>query len=70
MLAGVMRGCGRQRIGATINLVTYWLFGLPVACLMAFPGGYQPMYKGVYGGVRMLVCPGDRFTGCCANYAS
>jgi MATE family multidrug resistance protein len=38
VLAGVMRGCGRQRIGATINLVTYWLFGLPVACLLAFPG--------------------------------
>ena len=38
VLAGVMRGCGRQRIGATINLVTYWLFGLPIACLLAFPG--------------------------------
>lgn len=38
VLAGVMRGCGRQKIGATINLVTYWVFGLPIACLLAFPG--------------------------------
>jgi MATE family multidrug resistance protein len=41
VLAGVMRGCGRQRIGAIINLVTYWLFGLPVACLLAFPGKHN-----------------------------
>ncbi|KAF8060322.1 DTX16 [Scenedesmus sp. PABB004] len=39
VLAGVMRGCGRQKIGASINLVTYWVFGLPIACLLAFPGG-------------------------------
>eukprot|EP00879_Flechtneria_rotunda_P031346 GHRR01034232.1.p1 GENE.GHRR01034232.1~~GHRR01034232.1.p1 ORF type:complete len:537 (+),score=144.16 GHRR01034232.1:73-1683(+) len=38
VLAGVMRGCGRQKIGAAINLVTYWVFGLPIACLLAFPG--------------------------------
>jgi MATE family multidrug resistance protein len=33
-----MRGCGRQKIGASINLVTYWGLGLPIACLLAFPG--------------------------------
>lgn len=49
MLAGVMRGCGRQRIGAIINLVTYWLFGLPVACLLAFPGKILAAL-GVFGG--------------------
>ncbi|KAF6260291.1 mate-domain-containing protein [Scenedesmus sp. NREL 46B-D3] len=38
VLAGVMRGCGRQKIGASINLVTYWGLGLPIACLLAFPG--------------------------------
>lgn len=27
VLAGVMRGCGRQKIGATVNLVTYWVLG-------------------------------------------
>lgn len=39
MLAGVMRGCGRQKVGAAVNLVTYWVIGLPAACLLAFPGG-------------------------------
>jgi Na+-driven multidrug efflux pump len=33
-----MRGCGRQKIGATINLITYWVFGLPLACALAFWG--------------------------------
>jgi hypothetical protein len=39
VLSGVMRGCGRQRIGALVNLVTYWGIGLPVSCLLAFKGG-------------------------------
>lgn len=39
VLSGVMRGCGRQRIGAAVNLVTYWVVGLPVSCLLAFKGG-------------------------------
>ena len=34
-----MRGCGRQKIGATINLVTYWVVGLPLSVLLAFSGG-------------------------------
>lgn len=34
-----MRGCGRQKIGAAVNLATYWGLGLPIACLLAFPGG-------------------------------
>lgn len=34
-----MRGCGRQRIGATINLATYWVLGLPAAVALAFWGG-------------------------------
>ena len=38
VLAGIMRGCGRQKIGATINLITYWVFGLPLACALAFWG--------------------------------
>lgn len=38
MLAGIMRGCGRQKIGASINLVTYWVCGLPLSVLLAFWG--------------------------------
>lgn len=36
VLAGVMRGCGRQQLGAAVSLVTYWALGLPFACLLAF----------------------------------
>lgn len=36
VLAGVMRGCGRQKIGAAINLVTYWGIGLPASIALAF----------------------------------
>lgn len=39
VLSGVMRGCGRQRIGAAVNLLTYWAVGLPLSCLLAFKGG-------------------------------
>lgn len=39
VLSGVMRGCGRQRIGAAVNLVTYWAVGLPLSCALAFKGG-------------------------------
>ncbi len=36
VLAGIMRGCGRQKIGAIVNLVTYWVVGLPCAVGLAF----------------------------------
>lgn len=43
MLAGVLRGCGRQKIGAQINLFMYWGIGLPFACLLAFRMGLGAM---------------------------
>lgn len=39
VLAGVLRGCGRQKIGAVINLGMYWGIGLPFSCLLAFKMG-------------------------------
>lgn len=36
VLAGVMRGCGRQQLGAAVSLVTYWAFGMPLAYVLAF----------------------------------
>jgi len=43
VLAGVLRGCGRQKIGATINLVMYWGLGLPFSCILAFKMGLGAM---------------------------
>ncbi|KAL8124078.1 hypothetical protein AgCh_011909 [Apium graveolens] len=36
VLSGVVRGCGRQKIGAYINLGSYYIVGIPCAVLFAF----------------------------------
>ncbi|TVU32448.1 hypothetical protein EJB05_24179, partial [Eragrostis curvula] len=36
VLSGVVRGCGRQKIGAFINLAAYYLVGIPAASIFAF----------------------------------
>jgi MATE family multidrug resistance protein len=35
-VGGVLRGAGRQELGAIFNLVAYWVVGLPLAGLLAF----------------------------------
>lgn len=35
-VAGVVRGCGRQKTGAFINLAAYYLAGIPAAFVFAF----------------------------------
>ena len=37
--AGVLRGAGRQELGAVFNLVAYWVIGLPLAGVLAFKAG-------------------------------
>lgn len=39
VMGGVLRGAGRQELGACINLVAYWCVGLPLAWLLAFKAG-------------------------------
>ena len=34
--AGVLRGSGRQHIGAYVNLVAYYVIAIPVGCLATF----------------------------------
>ncbi|PUZ75168.1 hypothetical protein GQ55_1G128500 [Panicum hallii var. hallii] len=36
VLSGVVRGCGRQKAGAFINLAAYYLAGIPSAFVLAF----------------------------------
>ncbi|CAI9113484.1 OLC1v1014095C1 [Oldenlandia corymbosa var. corymbosa] len=36
VLSGTVRGCGWQKIGAYINLGSYYIVGIPVAILLAF----------------------------------
>lgn len=39
VLSGVLRGAGRQGIGAATSWCSYWLIGLPLAWLLAFKAG-------------------------------
>ncbi|TVU32468.1 hypothetical protein EJB05_24199 [Eragrostis curvula] len=36
VLSGVVRGCGRQNVGAFINLAAYYLVGIPAASIFSF----------------------------------
>ncbi|KAF4323450.1 hypothetical protein BBO99_00001326 [Phytophthora kernoviae] len=36
VLQGVFRGAGKQKVGATINAVAYYVFGTPAAALLGF----------------------------------
>lgn len=36
LLGGVLRGSGRQDLGAIVNLSVFWLFGLPLAGFLGF----------------------------------
>lgn len=44
VVAGVLRGSGRQLLGAAINGLGYWAIGIPLAAFLAFKGG-----MGVHG---------------------
>ncbi|KAL6646798.1 hypothetical protein ACP70R_015492 [Stipagrostis hirtigluma subsp. patula] len=46
VLSGIIRGCGRQKAGAYINLASYYLAGIPAAFIFSFVyhlGGTVPM---------------------------
>ncbi|KAK9749942.1 hypothetical protein RND81_02G160600 [Saponaria officinalis] len=36
VLSGVSRGCGWQHLTTCINLATFYMIGMPVACVLAF----------------------------------
>ena len=44
VLSGVLRGAGRQMVGAAVNLAGYWCGGVPLAALLGFHFG-----MGVFG---------------------
>ncbi|KAL1299536.1 hypothetical protein HN51_044088 [Arachis hypogaea] len=55
VLSGVIRGCGRQHLAAYVNLVTFYLIGLPISCLLGFKTNLQ--FKGLWIGLICgLVC--------------
>ncbi|CAL5010590.1 unnamed protein product [Urochloa decumbens] len=52
-LSGVITGCGKQKIGAAINLGAFYLAGIPVSALLAFV--FHMNGKGLWLGI---VCGG------------
>ncbi|KNA08349.1 hypothetical protein SOVF_163430 [Spinacia oleracea] len=51
ILSGVCRGCGWQQFAMYINLGTFYLIGMPIACLLAFQ--FHLDVKGLWMG---LIC--------------
>jgi MATE family multidrug resistance protein len=49
VMAGVLRGASDTRWPAILALVGFWLIGLPVGVLLAFPGGLGP--RGLWWGL-------------------
>lgn len=51
VLSGVARGCGRQHLGAYVNLGAYYLVGLPAAVVLGFV--FHLRGKGLWLGLNM-----------------
>jgi MATE family multidrug resistance protein len=46
---GVLRGAGDLKIPAIVNILGYWMFGLPIGWALAFPG--QRGARGIWAGL-------------------
>lgn len=53
VLSGVARGCGRQEMGAYVNLSTFYVIGIPIALVLAFHFnlGGQGLFIGLLSGL-------------------
>jgi MATE family multidrug resistance protein len=40
---GILRGLGETRVAMMVNLLGYWLLGLPVSYLLGFRAGWGPV---------------------------
>lgn len=51
VVGGILRGAGRQELGALLNLCSYWGLGLPSAYLLAFNAGWG--LRGLWAGLAI-----------------
>lgn len=51
VLSGIARGCGWQHIGAYVNLGAFYIFGIPIAAILAF--WLQLRGKGLWIGIQI-----------------
>jgi Na+-driven multidrug efflux pump len=54
VVSGVLRGSGRQMLGATVNAFGYFVVGLPLCALLAFKAGWG--VEGLWWGVIVGAC--------------
>jgi len=56
-LSGILRGCGRQSLGAWVNLLGYWLIALPSGAFFAFylHLGVLGLWIGMFTGLLGIV---------------
>jgi Na+-driven multidrug efflux pump len=45
---GVVRGCGKQKMGVLVNLTAYYLAGIPEAFFFAFVCHLGGMVRGIF----------------------
>lgn len=50
-VGGVLRGAGRQELGALLNLASYWGLGLPAAYLLSNKAGWG--LQGLWAGLSL-----------------
>merc|ERR1712232_1261229 len=58
---GILRGCGRQKIGACLNFVAYYIVGIPFGVMMAFyfDQGVLGLWIGMSSGLLMASIVGS-----------
>jgi MATE family multidrug resistance protein len=52
-LAGILRGCGKQAVGAIANVIGYYAVGLPIVAIAVLRYGYQ--VEGLWFGLLSAV---------------
>lgn len=52
-LAGVLRGTGKQTVGAVFNFIAFYVLGLPLGLVLAFPAGMK-LY-GIWTGIAVAL---------------
>lgn len=54
--AGILRGQGRQKIGSVVNLISYYMVGLPLCYVLGFHTsvGFLGLWYGLVSGVSFL----------------
>lgn len=50
-MGGILRGAGRQELGALLNLASYWGLGLPAAYLLSSKAGWG--LQGLWAGLAL-----------------